>query len=985
MKVVLALLFCFGNILAQVPSYVPTNGLIGWWGFNGNANDGSGNGYNGTVYGATLTTNRINTANSAYNFDGIDDYIQTSLPYTVFLNKKTLTISAWINLGSNTSFYGYSVVSNLIPSNTQSLFILAGTETSTQHRKLCFAYIADGGTMTPYVSTGNAIQTNVWKHIVVVLDNGSLRYFIDGALASTHTVPTNGISSEGVSQNYRFGRGNPTPGFRQDFVGKIDDIGIWNRALTQTEIDNLSQVDLPISATASTVTNVSCFDGNNGSVTVSTPTGGTSPYTYSWNTVPVQTTQTATGLKAGTYTVTVTDSKGSQTTANATVTQPPVISNVVTSIVSNISCFAGSDGSVTVSTPTGGTPPYTYSWNTNPVKTTQTAQNIAAGTYTVTVTDSKGCTKTSNVSITQPPAITNVLASTLKNVGCFGGSNGSVTVTTPTGGTPPYTFVWNSTPVQVTQTATNLPIGTYTVTITDTKGCIVTSSTSITQPTQPLSNVVAQTTQNVKCHGTSTGIITVSNPVGGTPPYSYKWNTSPEQRTQIATNVPTGLYTVTVTDSNGCTATSIATVTEPAKITNVQTSIIKNVQCFGQSNGSAKVSDPRGGTPPYTYEWNSVPKQTSQTATYLRAGDYLVTVIDANGCTVQAQATITQPNEIPAPTITGEQNICLSSSPSTFTVNQIPGYSIEWEKPRLGSIVSYKLNAVSIIWNSSGTDSVRVKIKDNVSGCERDTILRVIILKSPEPLITGDARACENQAPKVYRVQKQSGRTYTWSKPKNGIIVGSTTSDSISVQWVNSGSDTLRMEERDNATNCTKDNSFIVSIAPLPDATISGSNQVRENEQGITYSVKNESGLSYDWTIVSGDATIAGKTGNSVTLNAGRPGSVKLNVKVTNQNGCMSESELSITVKSLTSIKETSSAPFTLYPNPAGDHLYVKMDAEITGDIDIELYDVLGNRHFKQTYQLTEIIRIPVQSLSQGMYLIKVKTSLDEYMERFVK
>ena len=342
-------------------------------------------------------------------------------------------------------------------------------------------------------------------------------------------------------------------------------------------------------------------------------------------------------------------------------------------------------------------------------------------------------------------------------------------------------------------------------------------------------------------------------------------------------------------------------------------------------------------------------------------------------------------SELPAPTITGEQSICLSSTPSTFTVNQETGYSIEWVKPRLGSIVSYKLNAVSIIWNSSGTDSVRVKIKDNVSGCERDTVLRVVILTSPEPLITGDARACENQSPKVYRVQNQSCRTYTWSKPKNGIIVGSTTSDSISVQWVNSGSDTLRMEERDNATKCTKDTSFIVSIAPLPDVTIIGSNQVRENEQGITYSVKNESGLSYDWTIVSGDATIAGKTGNSVTLNAGRPGSVKLNVKVTNQNGCMSESELSITVKSLTSIKETSSAPFTLYPNPAGDHLYVKMDAEITGDIDIELYDVLGNRHFKQTYQLTEIIRIPVQSLSQGMYLIKVKTSLDEYMERFVK
>jgi photosystem II stability/assembly factor-like uncharacterized protein len=339
---------------------------------------------------------------------------------------------------------------------------------------------------------------------------------------------------------------------------------------------------------------------------------------------------------------------------------------------------------------------------------------------------------------------------------------------------------------------------------------------------------------------------------------------------------------------------------------------------------------------------------------------------------------------LPPPIISGSDLVCYNSLPSTFTVNYQPGYTVHWLKPRIGSIISYKLNAVSIIWNSMGTDSIRVKFEDQLTGCERDTMLRVVIT-SPEPLITGDARACENQSPKVYRVQKQSGRTYSWSKPKNGIIVGSTTSDSISVQWVNSGSDTLRMEERDNTTNCTKDTSFIVSIAPIPDATIIGSSQVRENEQGITYSVKNESGLRYDWSIVSGDATIAGKTGNSVTLNAGKPGTVILKVKITNQNGCMSESELAITVKSLTNIRESSSAPFTLYPNPAGDHLYVKMDAEITGEIHIELYDVLGNRQFQQTYQTTEIIRIPVQALSQGMYLIKVKTSQDEFMERFVK
>lgn len=686
MKSIITLfLLCFlsiGSMIAQVPSYVPTNGLVGWWPFNGNANDESGNGYNGTVYGAILTTNRLNNSNSAYNFDGINDYIQTSLPYTVFLNKTTLTISAWVNLGTNTSYYGYSVISNLIPSNTQSAFILVGTESSTQHRKLCFAYIAEGGTMTPYVSTGNAIQTNTWTHIAFVLDNGSLRYYIDGALASTHSVPTNGISSEGASQNYRFGQGNPTPGFRQDFNGKIDDIGIWNRALTEAEITALYQASTPLNATAQTISNVNCFYGNNGSATVSS-NGGTPPYTYSWNSNPIQTTQTATNLKAGTYTVTVTDSKGSIATANATITQPSAITNVIANTVSNVACFGGNNGSASVTNPSGGTPPFTFSWNTNPIQTTQIATNLKAGMYTVTVTDSKGCTSSSNVTITQPSAISNVTANTLNNVGCFGGNNGSASVTNPTGGTPPYTYQWNTNPIQVTRIAYDLSAGTYMVTVTDSKGCSATSSVTITQP-QQLSNVNASTLQHVKCSGASTGSVSVSNPMGGTPPYTYKWNSVPEQTTQTASNLPAGTYSITVTDYNGCMASSYATINEPTKITNVQTSIVKSLKCFGDTDGSAKVSDPMGGTPPYTYRWNTVPEQKTQTVVNLKAGEYSVVVTDANGCTAQSYITITQPN---APLVIGNPKIdkqvsCFGESDGSITIPNPTGgtapYTVSW-------------------------------------------------------------------------------------------------------------------------------------------------------------------------------------------------------------------------------------------------------------------------------------------------------------------
>ncbi len=248
-------------------------------------------------------------------------------------------------------------------------------------------------------------------------------------------------------------------------------------------------------ASISAQTNVNCYGNSTGSATASA-TGGTSPYTYSWNTTPVQTSITATGLAIGTYTVTATDNKGCTSTANVTITQPTaaLVASVPTKV--NVSCYGQSTGTATASA-TGGTGPYTYSWNTSPVQTTITATGLTAGTYTVTVTDSKGCTSTSNVTITQPSAALTASISALTNVNCFGQSTGAATASA-TGGTAPYTYSWNTSPVQTTITATGLAAGTYTVTVTDNKGCTSTANVTITQPTAALvASVPTQT--NVLC------------------------------------------------------------------------------------------------------------------------------------------------------------------------------------------------------------------------------------------------------------------------------------------------------------------------------------------------------------------------------------------------------------------------------------------------------------------------------------------------------
>ena len=547
----------FGSINAQVPSYVPSNGLVGWWGFNGNANDESGNGNNGTVFGASLSTDRFNQPNSSYSFNGSNNYITTTS--SGVLGNQNRTISFWINSNSNT---GQQVIG-------YGLQPPSGGEFNILLNQICQGITID--VHNNYITYNYPTQylNGNWNHIIVVFDKSisdkinGVKFYVNGTLLSTSIACSNPVDKTVNTLNKPITFGKYQSGNSVYFSGKLDDIGIWNRALTQTEITSLYESVIPITATASTVTNVSCFNGNNGSATVS-PSGGVPPYSYSWNSSPIQTTQTATGLRAGVYTVTVTDSRGTMTTANAT--------------------------------------------------------------------------------ITQPNALTNVLATTITNVGCFGGNNGSATVTNPTGGTPPYTYQWNTNPQQITQTATNLTAGTYMVTVTDTKGCTATSSVTITQPAQPLSNVIGQTIQHVKCNGSSTGSVTVSNPIGGTPPYTYKWNSVPEQKTQIATNLSAGTYSVTVTDFNGCTATSFATVNEPTKVTNVQASVVKNISCYGLSDGSAKVSDSRGGTPPYTYQWNTVPVQNTQTVTNLKAGEYVVVVSDANGCIAQSLISITQPN-----------------------------------------------------------------------------------------------------------------------------------------------------------------------------------------------------------------------------------------------------------------------------------------------------------------------------------------------------
>lgn len=496
------------------------------------------------------------------------------------------------------------------------------------------AYATTNNSVTPQVNCNNAVV----KMDVQVKPLAVAAIIGPSSGCAPFTVSFNNNGSSGTGYNWDFGDGTPyvtiaNPSHTYSLAGTytitlyaIDSLGICGYLDTASVV---IWVGVP-PVLATTQTDIKC-NGGLGSATV-TATGGLNPLTYTWNTTPVQSTSVATGLSPGTYTITVKDALGCSSTRTVTITQPPAITLSVTP--AGASC--GTPNGTATPTVGGGTPGYTYAWNPTG-QTTSTATGLLAGNYTLTVTDANGCTKTATASVT----VTNGPSAnaTGTNVSCNGGSNGSATAT-QIGGTAPYTYSWSNS--QTTQTATGLGVGTYTVTITDVNGCSAIATISITQPTA-LSTSITSTT--VFCSGGNNGTATVTAS-GGTPGYTYAWNTTPAQTSATATGLTAGSYSVLIADANGCTSTKTVTV---AQLTMTSTVSTGTITCNGGSNGTATVTA-GGGTPGYTYTWSTSPPQSTPNATGLTAGTYSVIVTDANGCTRTNSVTLTQPPPIVATT-----------------------------------------------------------------------------------------------------------------------------------------------------------------------------------------------------------------------------------------------------------------------------------------------------------------------------------------------
>lgn len=395
---------------------------------------------------------------------------------------------------------------------------------------------------------------------------------------------------------------------------------------TSTQAVTITQP--PAITATNSVTNVLCNGNSDGSATV-TASGGTGTLTYSW-TPAGGNAAAATNLPAGSYTCTITDANGCSTTSQATITQPNALSAPVT--VTPMGCNTTTSASANVS---GGTGPYTYSWSSG--GTGQTESNLGAGSYTLTVTDANNCNVTTQFTVVPSSAITVTSAAT--DASCFGGNNGTATVS-PSGGNPPYTYSWSPSG-GTNATATGLTPGTYTCTITDANGCTTTQTVAVSQPSQLTATASGV---NISCFGATNGSASV-NASGGTGTYTYSW--SPSGGTAAtASGLAAGTYVCTITDANGCTTTQSAVLTQPTAVTATATG---NSVCNG---GNATISaSGSGGTAPYTYAWSNGPTTASQTVTVTGTTTYTVTVTDANNCSTTSTATVTL-NASPTASIT---------------------------------------------------------------------------------------------------------------------------------------------------------------------------------------------------------------------------------------------------------------------------------------------------------------------------------------------
>lgn len=477
--------------------------------------------------------------------------------------------------------------------------------------------------------------------------------------------------------------------------------GTYSISITDADgcaVDSTTTVAQPaaLSHILSISQHLTCGADSNGAASINV-VGGVSPYTYLWSNG--ESTSTAFQLPIGTNYVTITDNNGCAIVDSVALNGPPAL-HIDTAVVSDVLCNGAATGSIVVIA-SGGSSPFTFDWSN--AAAGSAVANLAAGSYTLTLTDASSCTNSAAYTVGQNAQITN-LFSGISGSTCANTNNGAATAN-PGGGQPPYSIAWANGGTDSTNTV--LSSGYQSLVITDSNACTLTDSVLISAPA--VLQLTTSTLNNVLCNGDSTGSITIAS-AGGTTPYTYNWSTG--DTTSAAGNLGAGSYNLTVLDANGCSDSSGYTIVEPSPLSNAFTAV-QQIACAGDSNGSA-TAIATGGTMPYSYLWSN--GSTDSTATALPPGYTTIAITDSNNCTQTDSVLITEPAllQIGFTAISGV--LCQGDSNGSATAIATSGtmpYSYLWSNGSTDSTANalpsgYTTIALTDSNNCTLTDSVLI-------------------------------------------------------------------------------------------------------------------------------------------------------------------------------------------------------------------------------------------------------------------------------------
>lgn len=846
-----------------------------------------------TASGGTLPSYQYNLSGAGY---------QT---YNIYNNVSAGTYTVQVYDGNNCTFNTVITITQppalaLSASHTP---ILCNAQTST------LTVTASGGTgAIEYSLNGSAYQaSNIFSPlnagtytITVKDDNGctkTLVHTISEPLPLTVSCANDTVTcagnqgsliavAAGGTTNYGFSLNGSPSQSSGNFNGLT--AGIYTIEVTDANGCTVSVTALVVEPSPLTLiaqyNPILCF-GETTDIIMTATGGNTLSYVYSLNGGASQASNTFPAQPAGSYTCSVSDASGCTASTTIIITQPPLLE--VQALTNSILCYGGT--AIVSAIGTGGTGSLQYSLNGGAYQASTNFPGQPAGTYTITVVDANNCTATSTVLVTQP---TQLVATASSSVISCSGLLSTITVTATGGTVPVYQYSLNGGANQLSNIFSGVSFGTYTVQVLDGNNCSATTLLTIAQPS-PLT--LSLSANPILCFAGTTTL--VCNASGGTPSYQYSINGGPFQTSSSFNNIPNGNYTVVVSDANNCTESAVIAISQPGALS--VTASATTILCFGNTTTITALAS--GGTAPsYSYSLNGGAQQASNNFTNIAAGNYTVTVFDANNCSATTTLSITQPTQLQ-----------LSATASSIACNG--GSATITALGSGGTTPSYSYQVNGGPWQSSGifngllSGTYTVVVQD-ANNCIATS---VVIINQPTPLsvsLNAASISCFGGTTTLIATAS-GGTTPSYQYSLNGGAFQSSNQFALTP----AGFYTLTVMD---ANNCTA--TSVISITQPLQLSVSGNAASIACFNGTTTLVATASGgvPTYEYNLNGGAwqiaNTFAGVTSGTYTLN------------VKDGNNCTASTVLNITQPSQLTLLVTA-APIlcnggstSIVANPGG-------------------------------------------------------------------